>query len=305
MILDCFTFFNELDLLEIRLHTLSPYVDYFVISESNCTFQGQPKPFYFHENRSRFSDFESKIIWVPVRIGGHRWTPWEREANQRRAIRRELLSRHIGGNLKLENDDIILLSDVDEIPDLECPGKLPWQEGLNRRPGGVCMPVIWIHDMTYYWVDLYASRWRGTIAMKLGDLDQLLNGDMQKMRDCRGVNGHFVQPGGWHFSFLGGVDAIQTKIKAFSHTEYLSSADRGNISDAVGERWKSGVDLFGRDIYKFRPLAAEERERLPGYLVANRSRFAGLFRPTGSDDGTGQRHEDGVRCTPAETQAKS
>ena len=53
-IYDCFNFFNELDLLEIRLNTLYDIVDYFVIIESNLTHSGEVKPFYYEDNKSRF-----------------------------------------------------------------------------------------------------------------------------------------------------------------------------------------------------------------------------------------------------------
>ena len=61
---DCFIFFNELDLLELRLETLDPYVDHFVISECDSTFSGEDKPFYFEENKEKFSKFLDKIIYI-------------------------------------------------------------------------------------------------------------------------------------------------------------------------------------------------------------------------------------------------
>lgn len=283
MIFDCFTFFNELDLLDIRLHELDPHVDYFVISESDHTFQGQPKPYHYHDNRSLFRDFESKIIHVPVRQispATDHWTPWEREAAQRRAIRSALLYAWNTGKVKRSPEDIVLMSDVDEIPDLR-RRKWDWVNVISTDS----RPVMWAMDMTYYWVDLLAGKWAGTVGMKLRDVDHLLNGDFQKLRDMRGhrTPAAVINPGGWHFSFLGGVDAIKTKIESFSHTEYRSAADERNIRESLGDRWRRGVDLFGRDIYKFRPLAAEERERLPRYLTVNRSKFSGLFMPDSED----------------------
>ena len=65
-IYDCFNFFNELDLLEIRLNTLYDIVDYFVIIESNLTHSGEVKPFYYEDNKSRFEKFSDKIIHYKV-----------------------------------------------------------------------------------------------------------------------------------------------------------------------------------------------------------------------------------------------
>ena len=61
---DCFMFFNELDLLQLRLETLNPYIDYFVISECDSTFSGLDKPFFYEKNKEKFSKFADKIIHV-------------------------------------------------------------------------------------------------------------------------------------------------------------------------------------------------------------------------------------------------
>ena len=65
-IYDCFPFFNELDLLEIRLNYLDPYVDHFVLCESNVTFSGISKKYFYLENKNLFEKFEHKIIHVAV-----------------------------------------------------------------------------------------------------------------------------------------------------------------------------------------------------------------------------------------------
>lgn len=267
MIFDCFTFFNELDLLDIRLHTLDPYVDRFVISEADLTFQGRDKPFYYHQNRHLFSRFKEKIIWVPVywRNKTTGWTPWERESHQRRRIRTYLMTESLA-----KPTDILLLSDVDEIPDLSAVtvmnGK-PWTELV--ADGGT---VVWIEHLTYYWVNWFASEWRGTVGMTMKTIDQQHNGDMQRVRQARG-GGHLVYPGGWHFSWLGGADAIAAKLSAFSHTELLKYNTRENIEAKTA----AGKDLFERNLYAFRELTPQEYAQLPAYLV-NNERFKKYFR---------------------------
>lgn len=84
ILFDCFTFFNELDLLEIRLEELSSVVDWFVLVEATRTFSGRPKPLYFEENKERYSKFLHKI--VHVKLGYMPEKPssaWELEAFQR------------------------------------------------------------------------------------------------------------------------------------------------------------------------------------------------------------------------------
>ena len=113
MIYDCFTFFNELDLLEIRLNVLNDVVDKFVLVEATTTFSGTPKPLYFNENKKRFDKFASKIIHViindtpiqPKTIIGEYWS-WE--FFQRNAI--------VRGLVNCKETDTILISDLDEIP---------------------------------------------------------------------------------------------------------------------------------------------------------------------------------------------
>ena len=70
MIYDCFPFFNELDLLEIRLNELSGVVDRFVLSEAELTHNGDRKPLYFNEHKDRFAKFADKIIHIIVRKDG-------------------------------------------------------------------------------------------------------------------------------------------------------------------------------------------------------------------------------------------
>ena len=111
-IYDCFTFYNELDLLEIRLNELDPIVDHFVLCEAPVTFKGKPKPLLFKENRERFERFLPKIAHIVVDdmpTGPDKKSVyWQRQTFQRNAIRRGL------GDA--DADDFIILSDLDEIP---------------------------------------------------------------------------------------------------------------------------------------------------------------------------------------------
>lgn len=112
-VIDCFTFFNELDLLEIRLRYLNDTVDYFVIVEADTSFNGDVKPMVFKENRNRFAPFENKIIYVPMKMKDFEQTKgvaWKREVYQRDCIQEGL------NRLKLNDADLILISDIDEIP---------------------------------------------------------------------------------------------------------------------------------------------------------------------------------------------
>ena len=110
MVYDCFQFFNELDILKLRLHVMAPVVDRFVISEATETFSGQPKPLYYEENKEMFSEFADKIIHVVVDDTPPGYTH-DRDTFQKNAVGRGLAG--------CTDEDIILFSDLDEIPNPE------------------------------------------------------------------------------------------------------------------------------------------------------------------------------------------
>ena len=89
-IYDCFIFYNELELLELRLNELDDIVDYFVIIEATETFQGQTKPLYFEQKKEEFSEFEDKIIHHIVDFPDELTDPWEREHYHRDSIQSAL-----------------------------------------------------------------------------------------------------------------------------------------------------------------------------------------------------------------------
>ena len=132
MTIDCFTFFNELDLLEIRLHSLAPYVDRFVLVESPITHSGKPKPLFFEENKERFKGFNITHIISPPMEGGS----WDIEINQRGHI--------LDGIKDADPEDVILISDVDEIPDLR---------QYDGREG------IFILDLFYYYFNCFTGEY--------------------------------------------------------------------------------------------------------------------------------------------------
>jgi beta-1,4-mannosyl-glycoprotein beta-1,4-N-acetylglucosaminyltransferase len=108
-IYDCFSYWDEDFLLDLRLKILNEYVDYFVIVEGNKTWQNNKKKLRFNNNL--FREFEKKIIYIPVTDLPDGDDPYLRENYQRNCISR--------GIEKAEDNDLILISDLDEIPNLE------------------------------------------------------------------------------------------------------------------------------------------------------------------------------------------
>ena len=112
-VIDVFPFFNELDILEMRLNILDPYVDYFIISEATKTFSGMDKPLFYDENKERFSKFSHKIIHNIVEdTTSSELHPYQRDVFQKDKIKDVVLENS-------SEDDIIIWSDVDEVPNPE------------------------------------------------------------------------------------------------------------------------------------------------------------------------------------------
>lgn len=117
MVFDCIPFFNELDILKLRMQIMAPYVDFFVIEEATVTFSGEPKRMIFAENRHLFAAFEGKIRYVAVEDSPLEGvTTHERDKYQKNQLIRALSDA--------KPEDIIIFSDVDEIPNPETLAKL-------------------------------------------------------------------------------------------------------------------------------------------------------------------------------------
>jgi beta-1,4-mannosyl-glycoprotein beta-1,4-N-acetylglucosaminyltransferase len=244
-IIDCFTFFNELDLLEFRLKLLDSYIDRFVIAESNLTHTGLPKPYYFRENQARFDLWKEKIIYLPVKQTAegllfdkneNSYNPgsasWKLENEQRNAL--SAYKNSVG------DDDLVLLGDLDEMPD---PAKIK-----KIKPGKE--PVALSQLFHYYFLNVqHTGRdrwWNGTIA---ATGKQFRMHTPQQLRDKRNEY-PAIRRAGWHFSYLGGLEKIKVKIRSFAHTEFNREEflDDKNILQALEE----GKDLFKRPGVSYR-----------------------------------------------------
>lgn len=269
MIYDAFLFFNELSLLEIRLHELDPIVDKFVLMESTKTFSSKEKPLYYHENRERFAQFADKIMHVVV-DDTPELPPTSGKNHNRHAVERWQRGCLDRGLVGCQPDDIVVVSDVDEIyrpQDVERAVQLLDKQkivGMKQRFFYYYLNGLCVQDGT-------PAPWWGPAVCRFRDYT-----DAQTVRDDRGKSqSEWVDWAGWHFSFLGGADSIATKIEAFAHQEW----DNDYIKDRkrLEERIASGADLFerrGRPNQVYVPLD----DSFPKHVLANRDKFAHLVR---------------------------
>jgi len=223
MIVDGFIFFNELDILKIRLEELYPVVDRFVLVESDQTFRGNTKPYIFEENKKRFQPYLDKVMHImltdsnmyssdPTR------SPWEREKWQRNQI--SLGLQDLGDN------DIVIISDVDEIPKREIIPSISPQ-----------ISVTLSMRMYYYGLNIYDENgWGGAKAVRNKYLK-----DAESLRHSSPLE--TISDAGWHFSYLGDMNHIKNKIQSFAHWE-LDTPDIVNL-EKMALRMANAEDIWG------------------------------------------------------------
>ena len=284
MTYDCFTFFNELDLLEIRLNVLKDVVDRFVICEATWTFTGIPKTLLFEANKPRFAEFLDRIVYIvandPPPMPADftkRQRAWVRENHQRNELARGLANAHA--------DDTILISDLDEIPDPDMVRKVKGLDGVTRF--GMRFYNFYLNFRNYSVLNWpigtqacsYATfKAEKTYAGFTGDeyaLVQFNQGPTLTKLRMAGVARTFKNAG-WHFSFLGGEEAIVTKFKAFAHTEQNTA--RTTSIDEIRKTLETGQNSVICRGYKF--FADPIDASYPQYIRDNLDRFTKLIMPT-------------------------
>jgi beta-1,4-mannosyl-glycoprotein beta-1,4-N-acetylglucosaminyltransferase len=274
---DCFIFFNELDILELRLNMLYQHVDYFVLVEATKTFTGVDKPLYYNENKERFSQFNDKIIHMIVddmpdsfielseRQGDDLdnsiildclTTPnvpknevhWLREFYQKEQIKKALIS--------CNDDDIIFISDLDEI----------WESKLilDYNFDGIYR----LNQKVYtYYLNMRSSEdWYGTIITKYKNIK---NYSVNHIRTPNRNTYTAIPNGGWHYTFQGGADMIRKKIESYGHQEL----NRPDIKNSIHIRMANNIDVFGRGF-----ALKIENEFLPEYVLNNLEKYKHLIK---------------------------
>jgi beta-1,4-mannosyl-glycoprotein beta-1,4-N-acetylglucosaminyltransferase len=262
MIIDSFIFYNELDLLFYRLSILNEYVDYFILVESTHTFSGNIKPLFYDKNKEKYSIFNDKIIHVIVddfpykapNINYNLNNQWQNEYHQRNSISRGLNKIvHI-----LNDNDIILTSDLDEIPN---PIILQ-----NIMKNNLCFDTTRLNrlELDMYYYNLHykigeGNNWHGIKLLTFATYNTIKL-SFQEMRTFEWTNFvPIVKNGGWHLSYFGDANFIINKIQGFSHQEFNN--DLFIEKDIVEKKHKNGVNLLNNTKLIFIPI--EENNNLP------------------------------------------
>ncbi len=285
-IFDCFMYFDEEILLDLRMNILDKYVDYFVIVESTFTHKGEKRKLHF--NHKRFEKFENKIIYLvydekPKDIKEILKNDIEPDISNKfiiNALLRENGQRNfiINGLKDADDDDYILVSDVDEIPNLE---EVDFSK-INQKI------LLFRQDMFYYKFNLNLPNfsWTGTKGCKKRNFisPQWLRNIKDRKYNFLRFDTFFsktkymdikiIDNGGWHFTNLKNAKEIEYKLKSYlHHREFdvnpISSDEIKKIMNDKIAIYDLSLDKRTQKIGHGKKLQKYSLEKLPKFLQNN------------------------------------
>ena len=260
-IYDCITFFQETLQVELRFNILKDVVDFFVVCESKYDHRGRPKKINF--KTEKYPNLRNKIVHLILNEPfPQKNIPWKNQAYQREYL--------FNGLDKATNDDLVMFSDPDEIPNPEVLTNLK----LTKKYA-IFMQKMYTYKLNIY--NQYETPWEGTRICKkinLKSIDWLRQKviaknlkysfwRVDKERDIQIINN-----GGWHFNYLLKPEAISKKLKSLAETKWDSPEyyDVDKIKDKINQK----KDLFNRGhVYKL----VDIDNSYPKFILKNKERF--------------------------------
>ena len=283
-------FFDEEMLLDLRLNILDKFVDKFVIVESSYTHSGKEKKLIF--DIKKYSKFKEKINYIvlkdpPVGIEEINNNDSQGEISRKKilnALKRENLQRDtiFNGLKDADKNDWIIISDLDEIPDL-----------TNVNFNNIKNKIIFFKQKVFYYklnLELKKLRWIGTKACKKKHLKspQWLRNTKDKIyprwridilfSEKKYNDIFFVENGGWHFSFVKKPEDIEKKLKSYlHHREYdIDPVGIDKIKDLINSKSVIYDHRVDQTQYKFgggQKLEKIDLEFLPRHISSNTEKY--------------------------------
>ena len=260
-IYDCFTFNDENEILEIRLNELDKYVDYFVIVESGETHRGKPKIKSISD--SIITKFKSKIRYYYIDGFDKNYKPWQRENFQRNYIKHGLYDA--------KKEDIIIVSDVDEIPNLK---KFNFKEVNNFVFGFLQAHTMYKFNLIreYDWVGSKLCNFR-----KLKSPQWLRDLKTHKKYSRLRIDKYFsstydfdfklVNNGGWHFGWIKNTKELIKKLESFAHAELDIESIKNE--DFIDNCISNKINFFNTD----QKLIHDKNLDLPSFIQENKHKY--------------------------------
>ena len=276
-VFDSFIFFNELDLLEMRLNILNDVVDYFVLTESPFTVSGNEKPLYYQENKDRFGKFNDKIVhYVTEEIPNDFTHLLEKTKfhvaykendpygtpmiNLPVRFQRALFNRNNSAfgieKAGVTDEDLVITSDADEIINPLLLQDLEWFNPSNHY-------VAECRAFYYKLNFLYQEDWMGS---RLCTWKHLKNTTVDQHRQDH-ENAHKIQDAGWHFSFFGNAEDFKLKLASYEHTENNNE----QVTSNAAEKIEQGLDPLGRTN---KLITVPLDDSYPDYVLNNQDKYA-------------------------------
>jgi beta-1,4-mannosyl-glycoprotein beta-1,4-N-acetylglucosaminyltransferase len=253
MLVDGFMFYNELDILELRLELLDRHVDRFVLVESEVNHIGGPKALFFEENKDRFSKWLPKIthIVMTAEEAPKDTNPWSREKYQRECILRGLED--------VDPSAIVMISDVDEIPDMNL---VPYE----RLPHLVNSVHMWMFEYSLDYV-FTGEPWFGTVVTNCELVRRM---GPNYFRDNRWKFPVF-RFAGWHLSSFGTPIHVWNKMQTFAHAR---DGHHASQTPEQFQKWiEEGIHTDGQTKLTLRPDVVP----LPGSIEVLKRLHLGNF----------------------------
>ena len=259
-VFDCFQYFNEEHIAELRFNILDKFVDSFVIVESTVNHQGKPKKLHF--DIAKYKKFKNKINYIVVDD-----TP--EDIKKPHKCGESLVEQHKRNSLmkglkNASDNDLVILSDVDEIPDLN---KL---NEFDKNKYAVFSQKMFMYKLNL--LNLKENNWHGSkICLKKNfkSPQWLRNLKFKKYpfwRIDKIRNLQIIENGGWHFAYLQSPENISKKIKSFSHGEFNNKVDIIN-EENIKLKIEKGQDVFDRG-YDLKKVEIDST--FPDYILKNK-----------------------------------
>lgn len=277
-----FQFYNEFELLKLKLEELWDVVDYFVITEGQTTHTGIPKPLNFENNKHLFEKYIDKIIYQPISNSRYdhtdskfnltnqrhdavideikRIAPWDTCIDYYSRDIYEKESLIVPLQDRCDDQDLILLGDCDEIPNANVLKNLI----DNFDPNQI---YHLYHNNHWYYMNLLKTdeKWYGNIALSY---KKYLENSLCNMRQHK--KGIFVDNAGWHFSYMP-VSRIKDKMAAIIHQDIMTDKVKNEAEDSIKNAITINRDLYGR-YAKFEKIDITYLSH-PKYLVDHQEEY--------------------------------
>jgi beta-1,4-mannosyl-glycoprotein beta-1,4-N-acetylglucosaminyltransferase len=292
-IYDCFLFSYNPDILEIRLNILDEVVDYFVIIEGDHNFNGLPRDFVFtkEENLKRFEKFLHKIIYVTITdMPQHRVSEVSDAETEAWKLENFLRNSIVRGLSTAEDDDIIVVSDFDEIPDPKILKQIKKEKNKDV--------ILLSHSHFFYKLNSLIvnvdKKMTSSVVFNKKMLEKYNPNDLRiKFREANiknkdsldGVGFDVIYNAGWHFSWVGDKEYINEKLDGYPHQEHRNEKgrkykeDQASLRDSHSEYGDtpSDGDTVNIVLDSFFTVNIVLDSFLPDYILKNQEKYANII----------------------------